>query len=292
MRMRNLIFDDIGILSEQETEKLRMVIVSLNKDLPGVEIGVKIIDSNRGEDPHSAGVREYNRICLGQSGVNNGVLIVFAMGDRHVELIPGIRYNSLLNRLEATGLLKETVVPLMQVGMPGEAVVAAAGAVALRIRGFEASFGKIAKRSGVTGMLGGGNDSESFSAQRQRAFKILNEEENPLRINSFWIFIASFAIAVIFTAYLLSNHLCPQCHGWMSISEREIVSPTYTSRGRGMRVKDCQKCNYHREIEHSIAPKSDRTSNDNWNTWGGSGGGSGGGGGGAADGGGGGGADW
>jgi hypothetical protein len=207
--MRNLIFDEIGLLSEQETEILRTVIVSLNRDFPGVEIGVRIIDSNCGDDPHSAGVREYNRIHLGQTGVNNGVLIIFAMSDRHVELTPGIRYNILLNRLEATGLLKEAVVPLMQVGIPGEAVVTAVKAVAQRIRRFEISLTQDPKSSGLTGMGGGVNDSENVSVHKQKALQILSEEENrPARINLFWIFLVGIPFLIKIPFGVLNKYGC------------------------------------------------------------------------------------
>ena len=54
--MRNLIFDELGILTPDEVNKLENVISSLSSDAPGVEIGIKITGSNLGEDPHAAGV--------------------------------------------------------------------------------------------------------------------------------------------------------------------------------------------------------------------------------------------
>jgi len=53
--MRNLIFDELGILTPDEIKKLGNVISSLSSDAPGVELGIKITGSNLGKDPHADG---------------------------------------------------------------------------------------------------------------------------------------------------------------------------------------------------------------------------------------------
>lgn len=241
--MRDLLFDELSLLSEEERNKINSISIALNNDIPGTEIGLLIINSNDGVDPHTAGVAHYNRIELGDAGKDNGVLLIFAIGDRHVELIPGRRYNELFNKDASVSLLKSVVIPHMKAGRQGDGMIAGMQAIAQRIKDFELSDGQIPISQEIS----------SVSPQNKKNGSWFW----PVMIGGFLIVLVGSIIGYI------QSHKCPQCKGWVAITHKTITSATYTSEGTGWETKDCTKCSYHEESTYRIPKLEERTSSSN-----------------------------
>ncbi|MBX3465373.1 MAG: TPM domain-containing protein [Planctomycetes bacterium] len=128
--------DDAGLLDGSMHSAVRRLCVELERDT-GAELGVLIVRSAGGEDPRAFGLRVFNAWGVGKRGVDNGVLLLFAMEDRRIELIAGLGYEDLFTPAASSSLLQETVVPRMRAGQPADAVLTGVRAVAYRMREHE-----------------------------------------------------------------------------------------------------------------------------------------------------------
>lgn len=128
--------DDAGVLDGGMQAAVRRLCVDLERDT-GAELGVLIVRSAGGEDPRAFGLRVFNAWGVGKRGVDNGVLLLFAMEDRRIELIAGTGYEDLFTPASSSSLLQETVVPRMRAGQPADAVLTGVRAVAYRMREHE-----------------------------------------------------------------------------------------------------------------------------------------------------------
>lgn len=134
--------DEIALLSSSDAQAVKRVSQELFRDFK-CEMGVLIIRTTRGENAGDFAERVFNHWGLGQAGVNNGMLILFAIDDRRVEIKPGIRYRSHFNESFCTSLLTRFVVPEMRANRPGSGVMAAAREVAAEIRRCEEALGNV-----------------------------------------------------------------------------------------------------------------------------------------------------
>lgn len=132
--------DEIALLSSSDAQAVKRVSQELYRDFK-CEMGVLIIRTTRGENAGDFAERVFNHWGLGQAGVDNGMLILFAIDDRRVEIKPGIRYRSHFNESFCTSLLTRFVVPEMRANRPGSGVMAAAREVAAEIRRCEEALG-------------------------------------------------------------------------------------------------------------------------------------------------------
>lgn len=128
--------DEVGLLDEQMAREVKRISQLLYRDLKS-EMAVLIIRSTEGENAGDFALRVFNHWTLGQAGVDNGMLIMFAIDDRRVEIKPGIRYKSHFTEAFCTRLLTTHVVPEMKAGRPEQGVFMAAREVAAEIRRFE-----------------------------------------------------------------------------------------------------------------------------------------------------------
>ena len=85
--------DEIGLLDTQTTQEVKRFSQLLYRDHRS-ELAVLIISSTNGQNAGQYAEQVFNHWGLGQAGVNNGMLILFAMNDRRVEIKPGIRYRN------------------------------------------------------------------------------------------------------------------------------------------------------------------------------------------------------
>ncbi|MCO5168240.1 MAG: TPM domain-containing protein [Planctomycetes bacterium] len=149
--------DDADLLDGSLHNAIRRLCVDLERDT-GAELAVLIVRSAGGDDPRRFGLRVFNVWGVGKRGLDNGVLLLFAMEERRVELIAGLGYEDLFTEASSSSLLQETVVPRMRAGEPGEAILTGVRAVAYRMREHEQRlrrFDLLPERPEATGFGGG-----------------------------------------------------------------------------------------------------------------------------------------
>ena len=130
---QNPLVDQLGLLDSDTRAAVVEACTSVERDT-SAEIAVLIMATTGGEDHQAYGVRVFNAWGIGKSGVNNGVLLLFAMDDRRVEIIPGHGYRGMFSKAASSSLLKRVVVPRMRAGDKPQAVLAAVNEVARIIR--------------------------------------------------------------------------------------------------------------------------------------------------------------
>lgn len=152
--------DEARLLDRDTGLQVRAVSVSLQR-ATSAELGILIVQSTRGEDPRAFGLRVFNAWGVGKRGVDNGALLLFALQERRVELIVGLRYEGLFTPAASEALLKEHVVPDMRAKRPAQAVLGGVCEVARRISEWESGRERPVERVQVeVESYGGGRPSE------------------------------------------------------------------------------------------------------------------------------------
>jgi uncharacterized membrane protein YgcG len=281
---RDLIFDPLGTL-DRESAALTAATIQRLREKTQSEVCVAVIETTGGEPPQDYGVRLYNHWRLGQSGRNNGVLVLFAIKDRRVELIPGKGYKGLFNKATCETLVKTHIVPLMRAGKMAEGISSCANRVVQRIEDHE----RPDAASGAIHLVG--EDEQEFVETSGRRPSVLPAviclsflvATGGLFIASFIFgvgllsqtalyavlgagaFIATvflvghvrpilslFTIGVAAIAMLGVEHICPKCNRWLSI-EKQILRPaTAAAAGKGKRIERCARCEFRSEAMYDI----------------------------------------
>ena len=128
--------DEIGLLDDGMAGEVKRLSQLLYRDFKS-EMAVLIIRSTDGVNANDYALRVFNHWTLGQAGIDNGMLIMFAIDDRRVEIMPGTRYKSRFTSSFCNSLLTRHVVPEMKAGRPAQGVLMAAREVAAEIRRIE-----------------------------------------------------------------------------------------------------------------------------------------------------------
>lgn len=340
--------DDADLLDRSTADAVRAVCVQLERETTA-ELGVLIIDTTSGEDSRGFALRVFNAWGVGKAGSDNGVLLVFAMRDRRVELMAGIGYEDLFTKAASERLLTGVVVPRMRAGQPREAVLEGARAVADKVRELERARGRWQEdlRDGRVerDTFGGGRPVGSGHAPVAAATTLASEpratrtptttttttparpspgllspgtrgrlgrdlvralvfvgllawagflcytlwrtfDRGELVVSKGWLIALALLVPLGAAALLLltapavdrtepvdwglggggllagviacgvTSHICPRCYKWMSINSRTLVSPTYSSSGRGERTYHCRHCSYHKVETYTISRKT------------------------------------
>jgi len=154
--------DDARVLDSSSAAAVRQICNALERDT-GAELVILTMRTTSGENHHDFALRVFNQWGVGRTGVDNGMLIFFALDDRRVEIIPGIRYKNRFDQSTCTDLLTTYVVPQMKRGKPGEGVIAAARQVADRVRVYEGK-GKAVPAERPANRVGGTTTPQSSSS--------------------------------------------------------------------------------------------------------------------------------
>ncbi|HNX77342.1 MAG TPA: TPM domain-containing protein [Candidatus Rifleibacterium sp.] len=158
--------DEILLLDASTATEVKRYSQLLYRDYRS-EMAVLIIRSTDGEKHSVWAEKVFNHWGLGQAGVNNGMLILFAIDDRRVEIKPGIRYKNRFTADFCSTLLNRYVVPAIRANRPAQGVLAAAREVAAEIRSFEDPAGLLAAKSsqrpGETGVSGNSGPAQNLN---------------------------------------------------------------------------------------------------------------------------------
>ncbi len=119
------------------------------------ELAVVVIDSTDGRNPRQFATQLFNHWEIGDRELDNGVLLLAALGDRKAELILGDGIDSAGEIAVAKEIMDEQIVPRFKRGDVDGALLAGAKAAAIRILG--APLGDDAMPQPLVGGGGGGN---------------------------------------------------------------------------------------------------------------------------------------
>ncbi len=182
--------DEMGLLDEQTAREVKRYSQLLYRDHKS-ELAILIIKTTSGQNHSDFALKVFNHWGLGQAGVNNGMLVLFAIDDRRVEIKPGTRYREHFNESFCTSLLTRFVVPEMRAGRSGQGVVAAAREVAAEIRRFEegrGAAGSVSHRSSdLSAERGVGKTSNTVN--RRQSSRLPSVGAGPVRLVIFAIVI-------------------------------------------------------------------------------------------------------
>jgi uncharacterized protein len=128
--------DEVRLLDMAAAAQVRQICNDLERRTDA-ELVVLIIRSTKGENHHEFALKTFNSWGVGSGERHDGVLILFAIDDRRVEIVPGRRYQHLFTQQASTDLLTTHVVPLMRAGKMADGVIAATRQVADMVTRFE-----------------------------------------------------------------------------------------------------------------------------------------------------------
>ncbi len=125
--------DEIGLLDDQMAAEIKQISQLLYRDFKS-EMAILIMHSTDGANHNDYAQRVFNDWKLGQAGSDSGILIMFAIDDEGIEIIPGVRYQDKFNVEFCTNLLTTHVDPEIKAGRTAQGVLAATREVAAAIR--------------------------------------------------------------------------------------------------------------------------------------------------------------
>lgn len=115
----------------------------------GAEIAVVTIQ-RASMSPKMMATELFNRWGVGKKGADNGVLVLFALGDRRIEVETGYGAEGVLPDALVGRILDRHAVPSFKQGDYGLGLTETVEALAKELRKEESSFSKVTRRAGVS----------------------------------------------------------------------------------------------------------------------------------------------
>jgi uncharacterized membrane protein YgcG len=109
------VFDGVGVLSDLEKKKLTSLIFELEKNV-GSQIAILIIDTLNGETIEEFSLKSLEKMKLGRSQFNDGLLIIQSVKDRKLRIEVGLGLEKIIRDELAARIVRETVVPRFKEG--------------------------------------------------------------------------------------------------------------------------------------------------------------------------------
>jgi len=268
MPQQGPLMDLIHIIDDETSTKILSEISTVESDVPGCEIQILLVNNIEGKlwsSPKQFATALFNMWELGSKETNNGVLILFLLDRRRIEVEVGVRLNVYMDQSWTENMLNSVAVPNFKNGDYGSGILNIVDSVADRLRKIEDG----------TAATTASQDDDNFVKFLLVALVILcwcccedTDSEYPMGRDRF-----------------CTN--CGQCN-WTHQRWVEITQPTHHTKGLKRRYCVCNSCRTvdTRDVDIAHLPRYGDSDNDDWNS------GTGGGGGGSSDGGGGGGASW
>lgn len=129
------VLDHTGTLSATTIAEVVRRSARLENDT-GAELALVMIETTQPEAPKDFALRLFNEWGIGKRDMDNGVLILFSLQDRRVEIMPGTGLKELLTQRLSEILLKDWVIPEMRKGNTSAAVLGITKAVAAKVADF------------------------------------------------------------------------------------------------------------------------------------------------------------
>jgi len=277
MPQQGPLMDLIHIIDDETSTKILSEISTVELDVPGCEIRILLVNNIKGKlwsSPKQFATALFNMWELGSKETNNGVLILFLLDRRRIEVEVGVRLNVYMDQSWTENMLNSVAVPNFKNGDYGSGILNIVDSVADRLR--EIEDGMTATTASQEREIEGGttattprqDDDDSDSVPFYCSLVLMlcllgcgiyNDSKYPMGRDRF-----------------CTN--CGQCN-WTHQRWVEITQPTHHTKGLKRRYCVCNSCQTvdTRDVVMTSDDDSDNT---------------GGGGGGSSDGGGGGGASW
>jgi uncharacterized protein len=132
-KLKDRVMDLAGILKPMEIENLKDKLRRLEQDTTA-QVAILIIPDLQGEVIEKYSLRVANTWKLGQKGLNNGVLLLFAMHDRKVRIEVGSGLENKLTDDICKGIIDSEIVPLFKQSKYYPGIDGAVNAIDRRLR--------------------------------------------------------------------------------------------------------------------------------------------------------------
>jgi len=107
---RERVFDQVGLLSDFEKDKIDSVSLELEEKI-GSQIAIVIIDKLHGEKIEDFSLQTFNEMNLGRSQFDDGVLIVHSVKDRKIRIEVGLGDEKILRDEIVSRINREIIIP-------------------------------------------------------------------------------------------------------------------------------------------------------------------------------------
>lgn len=125
--------DQAGVLSAEESKRISALAESMYRDL-GVDVVLVTVPQVNGGTPKELATALFNKWRPGDAQANNGLLILFSLGDRRLEMETGYGLESLLPDGWIGTMQQQYMVPAFKEGHYGEGLVKGMQHVDARLR--------------------------------------------------------------------------------------------------------------------------------------------------------------
>jgi len=117
------VVDPTGVLSASTTDRLQQQSRALFERSGGAQLQVLVVGSTGEESIESYAQRVYDQWQLGRKGVDDGVLLLVAVQDRHVRIQPGYGLEGAIPDAYAKRIIEETILPRFRDGDIDQGVI-------------------------------------------------------------------------------------------------------------------------------------------------------------------------
>jgi uncharacterized protein len=132
-KLKDRVMDLAVVLKPMEIENLKVKLRRLEKDTTA-QVAILIIPNLQGEALEKYSLRVANTWKLGQKGLNNGVLLLFAMRDRKVRIEVGSGLEKTLTDDICKGIIDSEIVPLFKQSKYYQGIDGAVNAIDRRLQ--------------------------------------------------------------------------------------------------------------------------------------------------------------
>lgn len=104
------VFDQIGLLKDSESDKLTALILELERNA-GSQIAILIVDTLNGEKLEEFSLKAFEKMNLGSSERDDGILIVQSFRDRKIRIEVGYGLEKIIKDEIAARINREMIIP-------------------------------------------------------------------------------------------------------------------------------------------------------------------------------------
>ena len=116
------VVDTVQVLSADEAQQLRTQALELQARR-GAQLQVLVVDSAGDEGIEAYSQRVFDQWQIGRKGVDDGVLLLLAMGDRRVRIQTGYGLEGAIPDAYAQRIIDQAIIPRLREGEPGQGIL-------------------------------------------------------------------------------------------------------------------------------------------------------------------------
>lgn len=120
------VVDTVPVLSTEQAAQLRAQALDLQAR-HGAQLQILVVDSTGDDGIEAYAQRVFDQWQIGRKDVDDGVLLVLAMGDRRVRIQTGYGLEGAIPDAYAQRIIDQAMVPQLRQGKPGQALIDGSG---------------------------------------------------------------------------------------------------------------------------------------------------------------------